>query len=145
MEDRFEQFISLMTGIRRSIRRMCVDLMDKHELRGAHAICIYHLYKNPGLNLGALSELWGENKANVSRLVDALEAGGFVESHSGKVRRHGSVIMLSDKGLAVGEDIIRTIEQVLSVSSAGITSDDLSTMYASLSKVNENLFGVLEK
>lgn len=139
MENRFEVFMGLMTGIGRSIRRIKSTEMADFHLKGTHALCLYYLYKEGALTATELCERCEEDKANVSRIIEYLKKQGYLLSVSEAEKRYRTPLTLTEKGREAGGALVDKIDCVLSLSDEGIAPEDLKTMYETLTKVNENL------
>ena len=76
--ERFEHFTVLITNITRNIRKIKTEEMAKWNLRSHHVSCIYYLYIKGALTLRKLCEICKDDKANMSRSIDYLEAENFI-------------------------------------------------------------------
>lgn len=139
MENRFEAFLGLMTGIGRSIRRIKSMEMADFHLKGTHALCLYYLYKEGTLTAGELCERCEEDKANVSRIIEYLKKNEYIFSYEGTGKRYRAPLSLTEKGNEAGRALVEKIDRVLSLSDEGIAPEHRKIMYESLAKVNENL------
>ena len=77
MQQRFETFTVLISGINRNIRRIKTEEMEEFDLKSHHVSCIYYLYMQDGLTARELCDLCEEDKANISRALDFLEKQGY--------------------------------------------------------------------
>lgn len=145
MEERFKQFTTLIANINRSIRRIKTGEMVQYGLKSIHVSCIYYLYTEGALTVKALCDICEEDKANVSRAVDYLEEKGFIEKRIESVKRYKTPLRLTEQGNEVGENISNKIRGILVEVSRSISESDRETMYASLSKIEQNLVKVCEK
>ena len=145
MEQRFERFTALMTGINRSIRRIKNEEMAEYDLKAPHVACLYYLRARGQLTLKELCELCEEDKANLSRTLDSLESQGYISCLSESSRRYRSPYALTEKGKSLGDYISGRINMVLARSSEGISPGDLAIMYACLERVNANLAVMCEE
>ena len=145
MEQRFERFTALMTGINRSIRRIKNEEMAEYDLKAPHVACLYYLRTRGKLTLKELCEICEEDKANLSRTLDALEEQGYISCISESSRRYRSPYILTEKGLSLGDYIFERINMVLAKSSDGISPEELEIMYSCLDRVSSNLFRICEE
>ena len=139
MENRFEVFLGLMTGIGRSIRRIKSMEMADFHLKGTHALCLYYLYREGALTATELCERCEEDKANISRTIEYLKRNGYILCHEETGKRYRAPLSLTEKGREAGGALVEKIDRVLSLSDEGITPEHRQIMYESLAKVNENL------
>ena len=139
MEERFETFTFLISGITKYIRRIKNEEMETFSLKSPHVNCLYSLYKEKSMTLRELCEKLGEDKAHVSRTIDFLEKNGYltVVEESGKKYRNN--IRLTEKGVKTAEEIAVRIDYFLEEISKGIDQKDRETMYKCLAIINNNL------
>lgn len=140
MRERFETFTVLISEISRYIYRIKAEEMAELELRGSHVNILYYLYKMESLTAKELSDVCGEDKANISRAVKHLEENGYLtgEDESGH-KRYQTLLMLTEKGRETGKIIADKVDRVLEHASAGLTESDRDTMYRSLRLISGNL------
>ena len=139
MEERFQAFTVLITGISRSIHRIKTEEMSEFELRSSHVSCLYYLYKKGSLTAREICDLCEEDKANISRAVKYLEEKGYVFCESEEKKRYQSPLCLTDSGKEIGKAIVKKIDRVLDVASRGLTDEERAVMYKGLAVVNKNL------
>ncbi len=139
MENRFETFTALMTGIGRSIRRIKTMEMADFHLKGTHALCLYYLYRHDSLTATELCELCEEDKANISRTIEHLKQNDYIVCADGAAKRYRSPLALTEKGREAGAKMVEKIDKVLALSSEGISEENRRIMYESLYRVGENL------
>lgn len=139
MEERFETFTGLMTSINRSIRRIKTEEMIGFNLKSQHVSCLYYLYKESSLIAKDLCDLCEEDKANVSRSIEYLEANGYLISNSQTRKRYRTPLALTDKGKEVGAYIAKKIDEVILSASEGISEERRAIMYESLAVISKNL------
>ena len=139
MEERFQAFTVLITGISRSIHRIKTEEMSEFELRSSHVSCLYYLYKKGSLTAREICDLCEEDKANISRAVKYLEEKGYVFCESEEKKRYQSPLCLTDSGKDIGKAIVEKIDRVLDVASRGLTDEERAVMYKGLAVVNKNL------
>ena len=139
MEERFQAFTVLITGISRSIHRIKTEEMSEFELRSSHVSCLYYLYKKGSLTAREICDFCEEDKANISRAVKYLEEKGYVFCESEEKKRYQSPLCLTDSGKEIGKAIVEKIDRVLDVASRGLTDEERAVMYKGLAVVNKNL------
>ena len=144
MEERFQAFTVLITGISRSIHRIKTEEMSEFNLRSSHVSCLYYLYKKKSLTAREICDLCEEDKANISRAVKLLEEKGYVVCDSEGKKRYQSPLRLTAEGEKIGKAIAEKIDRVLSVASFGLTEEERAVMYKGLAVVNNNLASLCE-
>lgn len=142
-EERFEDFVGLITSIEKEIQRIKTAELGRFGLRGGDLMCIYNLQKRPeGLTSAELARLAGIDRAAVSRVVARLSDEGFVEvgeDEPGSTGRYRAPIRLTEKGHAVMVEVDDIIRGVVSAAGSGLSPSNREAMYASLSSVLDKL------
>ena len=126
MEQRFETFTVLINRIGRSIKRLKAGQMAQLELKGPYVSCLYYLYRCGPMTAAELCERCDEDKAAISRSLDSLERGGYLQPQAGK--KYKSKLLLTDLG-----------RQILLSAGAGLTEQERQIMYGALEKISVNL------
>ena len=139
MQERFETFTVLINRISRNIRKIKNQEMAEENLRSAHVSCLYYLYINNGSTATDLCERCEEDKATISRALDYLETNGYLNCKSPNTKRYKSPLLLTDKGVKVGEKIAKKIENVLDIISDGLSEAERLAFYRSLSVISKSL------
>ena len=145
MKDRFETFTVLIDRIKRCIRRIKTEEMAEFNLKSPHVSCLYYLYKSKPMTAKELSEACDEDKASVSRSVDYLEENGYLIGAKKGTKRYKTPLELTEKGIEVAKRISKTIDSILSESSAGLSPEELDTVYRGLNVIMENLQRICER
>ena len=138
MQQRFETFTVLISGINRNIRRIKTEEMEEFDLKSHHVSCIYYLYMQDGLTARELCDLCEEDKANISRALDFLEKQGYICRESVQ-KRYRSPLYLTEKGKAVGRRLADKIDKMLTLASEGLDEQSRGIMYRSLEIISRNL------
>ena len=138
MQQRFETFTVLISGINRNIRRIKTEEMEEFDLKSHHVSCIYYLYMQDGLTARELCDLCEEDKANISRALDFLEKQEYICRESVQ-KRYRSPLYLTEKGKAVGRRLADKIDKMLTLASEGLDEQSRGIMYRSLEIISRNL------
>lgn len=142
MQERFETFTVLINRISRNIRKIKNQEMAEYHLRSAHISCLYYLYSAKCATATDLCERCEEDKATISRALDYLEMNGYLRCESKSAKRYKSPLVLTEKGVAVGKKISDKIDRVLDEISVGLTEEERSAFYRSLSIISDSLDAV---
>ncbi len=142
MQERFETFTVLINRISRNVRRIKNQEMAEYNLRSAHISCLYYLYVTEGLTATELCERCEEDKATISRALDYLETEGYLRCEANGTRRYKAPLILTEKGLHLGQKIADKIDEVLEEISVGLTEEERRSFYRYLSIISESLDGV---
>ncbi len=139
MNERFETFTILINRISRNIRRIQNREMAAYHLRSAHISCLYYLYTMGSMTASKLCEQCEEDKATVSRALDHLEKNGYLTCETQNAKRYKSPLVLTEKGMEAGRYMTEKLYEVLAESDSGMTVEELTAFYKSLSVISSNL------
>ena len=116
--------------------------MAEYNLRSAHISCLYYLYLSEGLTATELCERCEEDKATISRALDYLETNGYLICETQSAKRYKIPLVLTDKGITVGEKIAEKIDLVLDEISGGLTEEERLEFYRCLTVISDSLEAV---
>ena len=139
MQERFQTFTVLITKLNRCIRKIKTEEMAVYDLKSPHVSCLYYLYKAESLTAKELCDMCEEDKANISRSIEYLEAHGYIACHSKTEKRYKSPLLLTEKGKEVGRRITQKVDRLLNCAGEGLSEDNRKIMYESLWIVCDNL------
>lgn len=139
MTERFETFTVLVNTISRNIRKIKNKEMSEYQLKSSHVSCLYYLYRTNGLTATDLCERCAEDKATISRSLDYLEKNGYITCQSKNSKRYKSPLLLTEKGREAGRKISDKINRVLEAVSEGLSDEERTAFYRSLSIISSNI------
>ncbi|MBQ8497748.1 MAG: winged helix-turn-helix transcriptional regulator [Clostridia bacterium] len=139
MQERFQMFTVLIAKLNRCIRKIKTQEMAEFDLKSPHVSCLYYLYQTDSLTAKELCAICEEDKANISRSIEYLEAGGYLICHSKTEKRYKSPLVLTEKGREVGAKIKEKVDHLLARAGEGLSEENRRIMYQSLEIVCENL------
>ena len=142
MQQRFETFTILITGISRSIHRIKSEEMAEFELKSSHVSCLYYLFKAEKLTASELCEICEEDKANISRALKQLEQGGYLASRE---KRYQSPLELTENGRVVAAKVAAKIDGILQRAGEGLSDEDRVIFYKGLAQIGANLQTICEQ
>lgn len=142
MQDRFETFTVLINRISRNIRKIKNQEMAEYQLRSVHISCLHYLYLAKRLTATELCERCEEDKATISRALEHLETNGYLVCESKSAKRYNSPLVLTEKGIEVGEKITDKINKVLDKISIDLPQEEREAFYRSLFVISEGLEAV---
>ena len=145
MQERFKTFTVLIAKISRGIRRIKTEEMDELNLKSPHVSCLYYLYKMNSLTAKGLCDICAEDKASISRSIDYLEKQGYLTCDSNLKKRYRSALTLTDKGREIGKVIASKIDKILDLASDGLSEENRTILYESLTIVSNNLEKLCKK
>ncbi len=146
MEERYQLFTTLISKCARLVKRIKSNEMSGMNMKSSYVSCLYYLYINDkAMTAKELCEVCEEDKAYVSRSMDALEKGGYIVCASKREKRYNSPISLTEKGVEVAKEIAGRIDRIVETASMGLTEENRKIFYASLGLICKNLERICEK
>ena len=142
--ERFRTFTLLINSISRDIRKIKSDEMEKFNLKSPHVSCLYYLYNEKSLTAKELCEICGEDKASISRSLDYLIANGYVQNDNSAKKHYKNPIQLTESGVEAGRILSERIDNILYNASIGMTEEERTILYKSLSLIHDNLQNLLK-
>ena len=143
MIQRFDAFVSGITSCYKFIQRIKSMEMTEFGLKGTHVMCLYYLRQNPaGLTASQLCGLCAEDKAAISRTVSELKNRGYITTLSEKAYR--AMLTLTAAGQEVARKFDHLIEGWVSTGGDGLSDEERSDFYKTLSTITDNLRARIE-
>ena len=143
MIQRFDAFVSGITSCYKFIQRIKSMEMTEFGLKGTHVMCLYYLRQYPtGLTASQLCGLCAEDKAAISRTVSELKSRGYITTLSQKAYR--AMLTLTNAGQEVARKFDRLIEGWVSTGGDGLSDEERSDFYKTLSTITDNLRARIE-
>lgn len=141
MESRFENFISLIIEISRSIQRIKDAKMSELGLKASHTMVLYYLSQHgDGLTATNLTELCIIDKAAISRTLKQLICMELIyTNHVENKRSYRNRYYLTDEGKELASNINSIIEDALATAGVGIDDETRTIMYKGLRSIRDNL------
>ena len=146
MEQRYENFTSLINNISRCMQKIKNAEMARLGLKGKQVQCLFTLFHlEDGASLTALCELCGEDKGMMSRTVKELIAQGYAFVDEQKNQKYRNPVKLTEKGVEAATVVSNKIAEMVDLASSGITQDERERFYRSLTLVSNNLTEICNK
>ena len=145
MEDRFKTFTMLVSKVSRYIRKIKTEEVSEMGLKSPHVSCLYYLYKQEGLTSKDLSSMCEEDKGAISRSLEYLENNKLIYCKSSQEKRYKSPFYLTDKGKRIGTKLANKIDNILNITSEGLTEENRAIFYKSFALIVDNLEKICEK
>ena len=145
MKERFETFTVLINRISRNIRKIKNQEMAEYNLRNSHVSCLYFIYMAGEITATELCEKCEEDKATISRALDYLEKNNFIKCESKNTKRYKSPLVLTEKGTIVGKKLCDKLDSVLDEIGVGLSDEERTEFYRSLSIISDSLESVANK
>ena len=138
MLQRFQDFVTGITQCYRSIQKIKSTEMTEFGLKGTHVMCLFFLGQHPeGLTATQLSQMCAEDKAAISRTVSELKNRGYITTLSEKAYR--AMLTLTAAGQEVARKFDHLIEGWVSTGGDGLSDEERSDFYKTLSTITDNL------
>ena len=145
MKERFETFTVLINRISRNIRKIKNQEMAEYNLRNSHISCLYFIYMAGEITATELCEKCEEDKATISRALDYLEKNDYIKCKSKNTKRYKSPLVLTEKGTIVGKKLCDKLDSVLDEIGVGLSDEERTEFYRSLSIISDSLENVANK
>ena len=137
MLQRFEKFVSVISGITRSLHRIMGEEMEKYGLRGSHAVYLVSMKKYPeGITAARLSEVCDKNKAAVSRALAELENKKLICKSGSHYRTQ---LFLTEEGKAAANFVCERAVVAVDLAGKGLTDEQREIFYYSIDTIYKNL------
>lgn len=143
MLQRFEDFVTGITVCYKYIQRIKSAEMTELGLKGTHVMCLFFLRRNPeGLTAAQLCQLCAEDKAAISRTLMTLQEKGYLRTGEQKYR---TPLFLTASGIQLVQQLEGLIQQWVGCGGDGLTDEERTAFYRTLSHIADNLHKKLEE
>lgn len=140
MIGRFERFSLAIAAVSRSWHRLAAEEMERHALKGPHAVYLTALSGDgDGATAAQLCERCGKDKADVSRMLSILEKKGLVCKETAGGSGYRARLHLTQEGRAAAEQVQKAAVRAVEQASCGISESERETFYRVLETIAENL------
>ncbi len=137
MVDRFERFVSVISGISRNLHKIMSEEMEKYGLKGPYAVYLVAMQRHPqGITAARLSEICEKNKAAVSRAVADLETMNLIRKEGGNYR---SRLLLTEEGKKAATYVCERASLAVDMAGKGLTNEQRKVFYESMGIIAKNL------
>lgn len=140
--DRFEDFVGLIAAIDKEIQRIKTAELARFGLRASDLMVTYHLERNPeGLSCAELARRAEVDRAAITRTVNRLTEGGFVEvgTSGDGAARYRAPVTLTAKGRNAMEQVNGIIKGVVDRAGGQLSDRARASLYKSLASVLDQL------
>lgn len=138
--ERFEQFSTVISGIYRDIQKLKAKWTEPLGMKAVHIFWVYLLQRHPeGLSASELSRHSQSNRSLVSREIQELIDLGYVTvAQHAEHRRYGQKLILTQEGITVAKRISAASLEIQNQVNAGISEEDLTVLYRTLTILLNN-------
>lgn len=145
MLSRFEKFIFDITEIDLYWHRLASAEMKRYALKGNYAVYFTRLHSCPdGITSAELAAQCSKDKADVSRDMAVLEKAGLVERKRSGSSSYRALLLLTEQGRALTDEIIRKAELAVDCIGHDLTDEERQTFYRALDIITANLQALSE-
>ena len=118
-------------------------LLKPHDMTMSQGWVLVHLVRENGLRQSELAERLEGATVTTSKLIDRLEARGYVERRSDPEDRRSNRVYATPQAKSIVKIMTRTIYEVDEIANQGVTQDDLQTVLKVLGRMRTNLKSAL--
>jgi MarR family transcriptional regulator, transcriptional regulator for hemolysin len=135
-----DEFIGVMiSDVARMLRTTFDRRVRKLGLTRAQWLVLTRLHRRPGASQSELAEMMEVEKATAGRMIDRLEAKGWVERRAQNGDRRVKRVHLTSEAELVHKRIWRVAEQTLDDALANFSVQEGKQLRALLARVKQNL------
>ncbi|WP_244525660.1 MarR family winged helix-turn-helix transcriptional regulator [Pseudooceanicola nitratireducens] len=138
-----EDYNPLYQDIARFRAIMFDSLLKPHDMTMSQGWVLVHLLRENGLRQSELAERLEVATVTTSKLIDRLEARGYVERRTDPEDRRSNRVFATDQAKAIVKIMTKTIYDVDEIANVGIEQADLETTGKVLSRMRDNLRAAL--
>jgi len=110
-------------------------------LSRAQMRALAYIIRNEGINQASLAELLEIEPISLARLIDRMEAAGWVERQADPNDRRARRLFITDKSRPVFEQVAALAREIWAEALAGLGEEQRQTLFDLLKHVHANLSG----
>lgn len=118
-------------------------LLKPHDMTMSQGWVLVHLVRENGLRQSELAERLEVATVTTSKLIDRLEARGYVERRADPEDRRSNRVYATPQAKAIVKIMTRTIYEVDEIANQGVSQKDLQTVLKVLGRMRSNLKSAL--
>lgn len=115
------------------------SLLKPHDMTMSQGWVLVHLYRENGLRQSDLAERLEVATVTTSKLIDRLEARGYVERRADPNDRRSNRVFATDQAKAIVKILTKTISDVDGIANKGIDAAELEITRNVLRQMRRNL------
>ena len=144
METGFDAFSGVIGSAAKSLERLKAKGMADYGLAGTHTLCMRQLYEaEEGLTRTQLAQNLGVDRAQITRIIGELIAGGYVLEQGGG-SNYRKKCVLTERGRELTDQINVRVNHAVAFVSGEIPAERLETFYEVLEEICDRLKQVEE-
>jgi MarR family transcriptional regulator, transcriptional regulator for hemolysin len=129
----------LISDVARLLRRNFDRRLQSLGLTQAQWRAIVHVSRTEGMNQVALAECLEAQPITVARLIDRMEAAGWIERRNDPLDRRAVQLFLTPKCQPILEEIHARAADMMSDGVAGMSATAQKQLFESLQRMKQNL------
>lgn len=131
----------LVSDVGRMLRAIFDRRAREIGLSLAQAKAIIHVSRSEGINQAALANLLEVQPISLARLVDRMEAAGWIERRPDPTDRRARCLHLSEKAHPILEQIQILSGEIRGEALSGLSEEEQDTLMRLLKRVHANMSG----
>ena len=140
MIQRFEDFVSAVSAVYKSLNKIKNYETEKFGLRGSHVMCMFYLARHAeGLTLTEICEKTGDDKAAVSRNLSFLQEKEYIVLEEDESKKYKRPYFLTEKGREISLQLDEIIVSAVDRIGTGLTIEERECFYRCFGKIAQNL------
>lgn len=128
-----------MGVIYRKISNLLMHRLKEHDITPEQWAVLYRVSEREGMIQKEIAERAGKDRPTTTRILDALEAKGFVVKQAGEQDRRSFLVFSTEKGRALIEQIVPIEKQTIADATHGISAGDVELLHRLLRQIGENI------
>lgn len=136
--------ISIIGRIREAANSIIVDELSKKGHKGlapSHGDILATLIMKGEMTKTEIAEEIRRERSTVTTLIGKLEKLGYIYSKSNEVDGRSKIVCLTDKGLAMKNDMFEISNQIYNIQYQGMSEEEILIFRKGLMKVRDNFLG----
>ncbi|MET3290779.1 UNVERIFIED_CONTAM: MarR family transcriptional regulator for hemolysin [Brevibacillus sp. OAP136] len=129
----------LMGVIYRKISNLLMHRLKEHDITPEQWAVLYRVSEREGMIQKEIAERAGKDRPTTTRILDALEAKGFVVKQAGEQDRRSFLVFSTEKGRALIEQIVPIEKQTIADATDGISPAEVELLHRLLRQIGENI------
>jgi len=127
--------------ISNSLRRLAYKLIAEKglDITPEQWTILYYLWSKDGLSLSELTQKSNKDFANVSRIIDKLCAGGYVEKRRSENDQRSYHVYLLPRAGSIKLEVVACWEEAVTILTNGVSRGDQQLLLNILLKMEGNL------
>ena len=134
-----EDYSPVFQDIARFRQLIFDSLLKPHNVTMSQGFVLVQLFRENGLRQADIAQRMQVAPVTTSKLIDKLEAQGYVERRSDPEDRRSNRIWATDRGLAIVKTMTRTVRDIDQIANEGLSDAEFVTVIKALTVMRKNL------